>query len=92
MSAYARPPLNRVDLWVTAGWPGLDLEYPHILGADGAGDIDDVGDGVTSVAPGDRVVINANLSCGHCEYCLAGQDNMCVRWELLGETVRGHVR
>lgn len=81
--------LNRVDLWVLQGWPGIELEYPHILGADGAGLVDKLGDGVTDFEPGDRVVINANLSCGRCRFCLAGQDQMCVHWELLGETVRG---
>lgn len=81
--------LNHVDLWVLAGWPGINLEYPHILGADGAGLVDKLGSAVTSFEPGDRVVINANLSCGHCQFCLAGQDQMCVDWELLGETVRG---
>jgi NADPH:quinone reductase-like Zn-dependent oxidoreductase len=35
------------------------------------------------------VVINANLGCGTCEFCLAGKDNMCRDWHLLGETVRG---
>ena len=81
--------LNRMDLWVREGWPGIKLEYPHIPGADGAGDIAAVGAGVTNWKPGDRVVINSNLSCGTCEYCLAGKDNMCKSWELLGETVRG---
>ncbi|RIK28748.1 MAG: alcohol dehydrogenase [Anaerolineae bacterium] len=38
---------------------------------------------------GDRVVINPNLGCGQCEFCLAGKDNMCLHWHLLGETVRG---
>ena len=38
---------------------------------------------------GDRVVINANLGCGGCEFCLAGKDNMCRDWHLLGETIRG---
>jgi NADPH:quinone reductase-like Zn-dependent oxidoreductase len=38
---------------------------------------------------GDRVVINANLGCGNCEFCLDGKDNMCRDWHLLGETVRG---
>jgi NADPH:quinone reductase-like Zn-dependent oxidoreductase len=38
---------------------------------------------------GDRVVINANLGCGQCEFCLAGKDNLCLHWHLLGETVRG---
>jgi NADPH:quinone reductase-like Zn-dependent oxidoreductase len=35
------------------------------------------------------VVINANLSCGRCPACTAGQDNRCREWHLLGETVRG---
>ena len=38
---------------------------------------------------GERVVINSNLGCGKCGFCLAGQDNLCQRWHLLGETVRG---
>ncbi len=38
---------------------------------------------------GDHVVIDANLGCGKCEFCLAGKDNMCLQWHLLGETVRG---
>lgn len=38
---------------------------------------------------GDSVVINPNLGCGKCEFCLAGRDNLCRDWHLLGETVRG---
>ena len=41
------------------------------------------------VRAGDHVVIDANLGCGKCEFCLAGKDNMCREWHLLGETVRG---
>jgi len=81
--------LNRLDLWVRTGWPGIKLAYPHIPGADGAGEVAVVGDGVTKWIPGDRVVINSNLSCGECDYCLAGMDNRCRTWQLLGETVRG---
>ena len=81
--------LNRVDVTVRKGWPGLKLELPHIPGCDGAGTIDALGEGVTQLAVGDHVVINANLGCGKCDYCLAGQDNMCRNWHLLGETVRG---
>jgi NADPH:quinone reductase-like Zn-dependent oxidoreductase len=48
------------------------------------------GDSETSeLEIGDHVVINANLGCGKCEYCLAGKDNLCRDWQLLGETVRG---
>jgi NADPH:quinone reductase-like Zn-dependent oxidoreductase len=81
--------LNRLDLYVRQGWPGLKLEYPHIPGADGAGEISALGAGVTDLKIGDRVVINSNLSCGRCSFCLAGKDNMCRDWHLLGETIRG---
>ena len=81
--------MNRLDVWVRNGWPGIRLEYPHIPGADGAGFISAIGPGVTSCRVGDRVVIDGNLSDGTCEFCQAGLDNMCARWGLLGETVRG---
>ncbi len=38
---------------------------------------------------GDHVVINANIGCGECDYCLSGWDNRCRNWHLLGETIRG---
>jgi len=81
--------LNRLDLWVREGWPGLRLPLPHVSGADGAGEVAALGQGVQGLAIGDRVVINANLSCGRCSSCLAGKDNLCRDWHLLGETVRG---
>jgi NADPH:quinone reductase-like Zn-dependent oxidoreductase len=81
--------LNRLDLWVREGWPGIKLSYPHIPGADGAGEVAAVGPRVTGWHTGDRVVINANLACGECDQCLAGWDNRCRSWQLLGETVRG---
>ncbi len=81
--------LNHVDVSVRKGWPGLKLEIPHICGADGAGEVSALGEGVAQLKIGDRVVINANLGCGKCDYCLSGWDNMCRNWNLLGETVRG---
>lgn len=81
--------LNRLDIWVRNGWPGIKIAYPHIPGADGAGEIAALGAGITQRKVGERVVINSNLSCGRCEYCRAGQDNRCETWELLGETRNG---
>lgn len=81
--------LNRMDVMVRNGWPGLKLDLPHINGADGAGEVYALGDGVHQFSVGYHVVINANLGCGTCEQCLAGKDNMCRDWHLLGETVRG---
>jgi NADPH:quinone reductase-like Zn-dependent oxidoreductase len=81
--------LNRVDVTVRKGWPGLKLELPHIDGADGAGEIVQLGSDGIDFKVGDHVVINANIGCGKCEYCIAGMDNMCRDWHLLGETRRG---
>lgn len=84
--------LNHMDLFVLEGWPGLELELPHVPGADGAGQVVDLGEGVSQFAVGDRVVIYPNLTCGVCEYCLAGTDNLCREWRLLGEHTRGTFR
>jgi len=84
--------MNRVDKWVRDGWPGLKLELPHILGSDGAGVVAEVGPGRppgSPLQPGDRVVINTSVGCGTCDFCAAGQDNLCSQWHLLGETTRG---
>ncbi len=81
--------LNRMDVMFRNGWPGLKLELPHINGADGSGQVAELGDDATGFRIGDRVAINANLGCGQCEFCQNKQDNMCRRWHLLGETIRG---
>ncbi len=78
--------VNRLDIWVRNGWPGIKLVYPHIPGGDGAGVVAATGEGVKEYTPGDRVVINGTLSCGQCELCLAGQDNLCRAGGVLGET------
>jgi NADPH:quinone reductase-like Zn-dependent oxidoreductase len=74
------------------GWPGLKLEMPHIPGADGAGEVVAVGKNAEEFSVGDRVVIYPNLTCGKCEYCLAGTDNLCRQWRLLGEHTPGTFR
>ncbi len=81
--------LNRLDIWVRNGWPGIRIQYPFILGADGAGRVAALGEGVTEWKTGTRVVINANLGDGTCEYCRRGLENQCVNWGLLGETRSG---
>ncbi len=53
--------LNHLDLFVIGGIPGLDLPMPHVLGADGAGVVVEVGEGVEGVAPGDEVVLDPGL-------------------------------
>jgi NADPH:quinone reductase-like Zn-dependent oxidoreductase len=81
--------LNRLDLWVRAGLPNLKLTYPHILGADIAGVVEAIGEGVTGVEPGGRVLLQPSVSCGRCRMCLSGQDNLCRQYAILGENTRG---
>ncbi|HIC96541.1 TPA: alcohol dehydrogenase, partial [Candidatus Bipolaricaulota bacterium] len=81
--------VNHLDIWVRRGLPGMKLELPHIPGADAAGTIEEIGERVEGLEPGRRVVINPNFSCGSCEYCLQGEDSLCVHYKILGEQVEG---
>jgi NADPH:quinone reductase-like Zn-dependent oxidoreductase len=81
--------LNHLDIWVRKGWPGLKLSFPHVLGSDVAGVVEEVAPGVAGVKAGDEVVVNPSLGCGRCERCLAGRENLCRRFVILGEHVSG---
>jgi NADPH:quinone reductase-like Zn-dependent oxidoreductase len=81
--------LNRLDLFVIGGLPGLTHVFPHVIGADGAGVVESVGAAVTRVKPGDRVLINPGLSCGACAACRAGDQSLCPTFGVLGEQVPG---
>ncbi|MDQ8154533.1 MAG: zinc-binding dehydrogenase [Gemmatimonadota bacterium] len=82
-------PLNHLDLWTVRGLPGMSIAPGWIIGADGMGFVADVSDDVTTVRPGDRVVINSGISCRQCEYCLAGEHPLCVKFRVLGEHLAG---
>ncbi len=81
--------LNHLDIWVRKGWPGLKLALPHTLGSDVSGVVERVGPEVTDLAAGAEVVVNPGLSCGHCEKCLLGEDNLCRSYRIIGEHVSG---
>jgi NADPH:quinone reductase-like Zn-dependent oxidoreductase len=81
--------LNHLDVWVRKGWPGLKLTLPHTLGSDVSGVVDAVGAEVQDLAPGEEVVVNPGLSCGACERCLLGEDNLCRAYRIIGEHVPG---
>src|SRR5213593_4182634 len=76
--------LNHLDVWVRNGLPGIKIPLPHILGNDVAGVVREVGDLITWVNPGDEVMIQPGVSCGHCPECLAGRDNMCDEYDIVG--------
>lgn len=77
--------LNHLDVWVRKGVASPQLPLPHILGCDIAGEVESVGAGVKGIKPGDAVVVNPGVSCGRCQRCLAGQDNLCPKYQILGE-------
>jgi NADPH:quinone reductase-like Zn-dependent oxidoreductase len=81
--------LNRLDLWVLQGWPGLRLTLPHIMGSDGAGVVVATGSADSPLRVGDRVAINPTLSCGSCAWCQSGRDNLCDRFAVIGEHAPG---
>lgn len=77
--------INHMDIWVRQGLPGVTVPLPMIPGVDASGIVESVGEGVTHVSPGDRVVVAQGISCGHCRSCLNGQDNLCKDYVLIGE-------
>lgn len=81
--------LNHLDLFVLEGLPGVTITPRWIVGGDGAGVIDAVGNDVRGVVPGDRVVINPGVSDRTCEYCRDGDQPLCLRYKLLGEHLPG---
>jgi NADPH:quinone reductase-like Zn-dependent oxidoreductase len=80
---------NRLDLFVRDGIPGVPISFPHVPGADGAGRVAALGEGVAGFKAGDRVVIQPGLSCGVCEFCRRGDQSLCIRYGILGEHVSG---
>jgi NADPH:quinone reductase-like Zn-dependent oxidoreductase len=77
--------LNRLDLFVAAGLPGIEYSFPHVIGSDGAGVVEEVGPSVSQVRPGDRVMLNPGVSCGGCPACLEDEESLCGSFRVLGE-------
>jgi NADPH:quinone reductase-like Zn-dependent oxidoreductase len=75
--------LNHLDIFVRNGIP--DVPLPQVPGADGAGVVDRLGPGVDGWTPGDRVLIQPGLYDGICEFCRAGEQSLCVQFQILGE-------
>ena len=76
--------LNHLDIWTRSGLPGIAIPLPHILGNDISGVVREVGELVNWIHPGDEVMLQPGVSCGHCADCLAGQDNLCRDYDILG--------
>ncbi|NNF07776.1 MAG: zinc-binding dehydrogenase [Candidatus Eisenbacteria bacterium] len=77
--------LNHLDVWVRKGVPGVKYPLPMVLGCDGAGVIAALGEGVSGLTVGDKVVLAPGLACGACGACSMGKDHLCRHYGILGE-------
>lgn len=76
------------DLEIYTGrHPGV--RYPVIMGHEATGTIDSVGPQVTGLTPGQNVLINPVITCGRCDSCLRGAENLCRNAGLFGREIEG---
>lgn len=85
---------NHKDIWALKGkaravFPWKEREYPLIVGGDVVGEVAAVGSEVTGVQPGQRVILFGGLSCGDCEFCLVGEQSMCLNYKILTQEQQG---
>ena len=69
------------DLHVVSG--DLSRPFPVVLGHEGAGIVQEIGEGVTAVKPGDHVILTYLPACGKCRWCHTGQPTLCDLGALL---------
>jgi NADPH:quinone reductase-like Zn-dependent oxidoreductase len=69
--------LNHIDVWGFRGMAFAKRQLPLVVGAEGSGRIEAVGESVTDLKPGDQVSMYGALTCGHCRNCRRGIDNLC---------------
>ena len=81
--------LNHLDIWIRQGNPAYPMTLPHVPGSDAAGIVEQVGGHVDSVTVGQRVFVSPGLSCWKCDQCLAGRDNLCRSYGLVGAKTHG---
>ena len=81
--------INHLDIWVRRGWPALKLAMPHWCGADVAGQVAQVGEGVSGWTPGEKVVVDPGVSTTDDEFTRRGEVSVSPGYHVLGEQVRG---
>lgn len=77
--------LNHLEAWAAKMPSTGRYSKPRILGADVSGIVEAVGPGVRNTTAGAEVMLHPGVSCGTCAMCLAGEDNSCSTYHLLGQ-------
>ena len=75
--------LNYNDIWGMRGEP-VPVPLPHVSGSDASGEVIAVGDEVSNIKVGDRVVSHSNMSCRVCEACTDGREFDCAKRTIWG--------
>ena len=81
--------LNHLDVDVRDGTSRFPVQFPHTLGVELAGDVEELGDGVDGWAVGDRVNPYIMDTCGECRYCATGRENLCLAPGFISFTTGG---
>jgi len=81
--------LNHLDVDVRDGTSRFPVEFPHTLGVELAGDVEELGDGVEGWEVGDRVNPYIMDTCGDCRYCATGRENLCLAPGFISFTTGG---
>lgn len=76
--------VNRLDIWARNGTLPVKVPLPHISGSEVAGEVARIGQAVNGLSEGQSVAIAPYLSCGACEFCLQGEETICIRSDILG--------
>ena len=69
--------LNHLDVWGFRGMAFAKRKLPLVVGAEASAEIAAVGAGVNQFKTGDKVVMYGAMTCGHCDACREGRDNLC---------------
>jgi NADPH:quinone reductase-like Zn-dependent oxidoreductase len=81
--------VNHLDLWLRRGVPGHTFPLPMIPGCDIAGEVAAVGDGVTGIEAGSKILVSPGFGCSRCQACSLGNDHLCRHYGIVGETRDG---
>jgi len=82
--------VNRIDTLMRRGVEGYRVKLPHIPGSDVVGFVENVGEGVSWLQPGDFIVANPLYGCGLCYECSRGHEVTCREWRMIGFGSEGY--